>query len=175
MARFPVRLLLTQGSSKGPSAVPRLSARDAPAPAGANAPAARGAGAARTPRARAGLRQRTATRAATAARLPNGWGVACTHISVHNRHNRKVLAMKTVPRMTTDAEAEAFLDQDLSDLDFTQFRAFVWETAPKTARINMRLPEGLMTAIKARAAQRGIPYQRLIREALEREVGRTGG
>jgi len=24
--------------------------------------------------------------------------------------------------MTTDEEAEAFLDQDLSDLDFTQFR-----------------------------------------------------
>jgi predicted DNA binding CopG/RHH family protein len=39
----------------------------------------------------------------------------------------------------------------------------------------MRLPEGLITAVKARAAQRGIPYQRLIREALEREVGRKGG
>lgn len=78
----------------------------------------------------------------------------------------------TVPVMTTDAEAEAFLEQDLSDLDFSQFKALVWETAPKTARVNMRLPEGLMNAVKARAAARGIPYQRLIREALEREVGR---
>jgi predicted DNA binding CopG/RHH family protein len=77
--------------------------------------------------------------------------------------------------MTTDEEAEAFLDKDLSNLDPAQFRAFVWETAPKTARVNMRLPEGLITAVKARAAQRGIPYQRLIREALEREVGRKGG
>lgn len=82
---------------------------------------------------------------------------------------------RVVPRMTTDAEAEAFLEQDLSGLDFTQFKALVWETAPKTARINMRLPEGLMTALKTRAAQRGIPYQRLIRELLEREVGRRGG
>ena len=31
-----------------------------------------------------------------------------------------------------------------------------------------------MAALKARAAERGIPYQRLIREALEREVGRKG-
>ena len=34
--------------------------------------------------------------------------------------------MKTVPPMTTDAEAEAFLDQDLSTLDFTQFRPLTW-------------------------------------------------
>lgn len=29
---------------------------------------------------------------------------------------------RTVPRMTTDEEAEAFLEQDLSDLDFSQFK-----------------------------------------------------
>lgn len=79
-----------------------------------------------------------------------------------------------VPRMTTDEEAEAFLEQDLSELDFSQFRKLVWETAPKTARINMRLPEALMQALKTRAAERGIPYQRLIREVLEREVGKGG-
>jgi predicted DNA binding CopG/RHH family protein len=36
----------------------------------------------------------------------------------------------------------------------------------------MRLPESLMRAIRARAAERGIPYQRLIREAIERAVRR---
>jgi predicted DNA binding CopG/RHH family protein len=72
--------------------------------------------------------------------------------------------------MTTDEEAEAFLEQDLSELDYSQFKPINWETFLKTARINMRLPQGLMDAIKARAAARGIPYQRLIREALEREV-----
>ena len=80
--------------------------------------------------------------------------------------------MKTVPPMTTDAEAEAFLDQDLSDLDFTQFRPVSWEVEPKTARVNMRLPEKLMAALKVRAQERGIPYQRLIREVLEREMAR---
>ncbi len=80
--------------------------------------------------------------------------------------------MKTVPTLKTDAEAEAFLDQDLSDLDFAQFRQINWEARPKTARVNMRLPEGLMDAIKEKARRQGIPYQRLIREAIEREVAR---
>ena len=76
----------------------------------------------------------------------------------------------SVPVMTTDAEAETFLDQDLSRLDPAQFRPLTWESAPKAARINMRLPEALMRAIKAKATERGIPYQRLIREAIERAV-----
>ena len=80
--------------------------------------------------------------------------------------------MKTVPILTTDDQAERFLDQDLSTLDFTQFKPMNWEAQLKTARINMRLPAGLMAAVKARAAAKGVPYQRLIREALEREVGR---
>jgi predicted DNA binding CopG/RHH family protein len=79
---------------------------------------------------------------------------------------------KLVPVMTTDAEAEAFLDQDLSDLDPAQFKPLTWESAPKSARVNMRLPEALIAAIKAHAKLRGVPYQRLIREALERELGR---
>ena len=75
-----------------------------------------------------------------------------------------------VPVMTTDDEAEAFLALDLSALDPAQFRPLTWETAPKAARINMRIPEALLAAIKAKAAARGIPYQRLIRELLESAV-----
>ncbi len=75
-----------------------------------------------------------------------------------------------VPLLTTDEEAEAFLAQDLSALDPAQFRPLTWETAPKAARINMRIPEALLAAIKAKAAARGIPYQRLIRELLEKAV-----
>ena len=78
--------------------------------------------------------------------------------------------MTQVPKMTTDDQAEDFLAQDLSGLDFAQFKRISWETDPKSARVNMRLPEPLLSALKARAAARGIPYQRLIREALEREV-----
>jgi predicted DNA binding CopG/RHH family protein len=69
--------------------------------------------------------------------------------------------------MTTDGEAEAFLEQDLSDLDPAQFVPLNWELLSKDARINMRLPAPLMAAVKKRAAERGIPYQRLIREAIE--------
>ena len=76
----------------------------------------------------------------------------------------------TVPRMTTDEEAEAFLEQDLSDLDFSQFVPLDWERQFKTARVNMRLPQALLDAVKARAAERGIPYQRLIREAIEKAL-----
>lgn len=77
---------------------------------------------------------------------------------------------KTVPDLKSDAEAEAFLDNDLSNLDYATFHRLSWEAEPKSARLNMRLPQGLVDAVKARARERGIPYQRLVREALERLV-----
>ena len=81
---------------------------------------------------------------------------------------------RKVPNLTTDAEAEAFLDQDLSDLDYGQFKPLSWETEAKSARVNMRLPDALLAEVKTRAAKRGIPYQRLIREAIEAEMRRPG-
>jgi len=74
---------------------------------------------------------------------------------------------KLVPKLTTDEEAETFLAQDLSDLDFSQFKPMRFELEKKEARVNMRLPEPLLDAVKKRALARGIPYQRFIREALE--------
>ena len=72
-----------------------------------------------------------------------------------------------VPVMTTDEEAEAFLDQDLSGLDFSQFKPMHFELQPKSERVNMRLPKPLLDAARARAQAEGIPYQRFIRRALE--------
>ena len=43
---------------------------------------------------------------------------------------------RLVPPMTTDEEVEAFLDQDLSDLDFIAFQPLTWESEPKTARVD---------------------------------------
>jgi len=77
---------------------------------------------------------------------------------------------KKVPHFKSDAEAEAFLEQDLSDLDFSQFKPVKFEFETKTARINMRLPESLLEAVKKRASTRKMPYQRFIREILERAV-----
>jgi predicted DNA binding CopG/RHH family protein len=78
--------------------------------------------------------------------------------------------MRKVPVLRTDAEAEAFLDQDLSDLDFTQFKPVKFEFSAKDERINMRLPSSLLTAVKAKAKLAGMPYQRFIRATLEKAV-----
>ena len=78
--------------------------------------------------------------------------------------------MRKVPVLRTDEEAEAFLDQDLSDLDFSQFKPVKFEFAAKDERIKMRLPSSLLVAVKAKAKAAGMPYQRFIRAALEKVV-----
>jgi predicted DNA binding CopG/RHH family protein len=77
---------------------------------------------------------------------------------------------KKVPRLKTDKEAEAFLAQDLSKLDFSQFKPARFEFEKKDDQINMRVPKPLLAAVKARARARGIPYTRFIRETLERAM-----
>jgi predicted DNA binding CopG/RHH family protein len=77
---------------------------------------------------------------------------------------------RRVPKMTTDQEAEAFLDQDLSDLDFSQFKSVRFEFERKSAQLNMRIPQSLLDAVKVKANERGIPYTRYIRELMERDV-----
>ena len=74
---------------------------------------------------------------------------------------------RRVPRMTTDREARAFLAKDLSNLDFSQFTPVRFEFEAKSGQLNMRLPLALLDAIKQRAAARGIPYTKFIRQVLE--------
>jgi len=45
-----------------------------------------------------------------------------------------------------------------------------FEFASKDARVNMRLPTDLLNAVKVTAALHGMPYQRFIRQALERAL-----
>ena len=80
---------------------------------------------------------------------------------------------KKVPRLKTDRQAEAFLDQDLSNLDFSQFQPARFEFGKKDEQINMRVPRPLLAAVKARAKARGIPYTRFIRETLEQAIATT--
>lgn len=76
--------------------------------------------------------------------------------------------MKKFPIFQSDAEAEAFIDSaDLTEYDASDFQPVLFEFKAKDAKINMRVPESLLSAVKARAAARGIPYQRFIRETLE--------
>ncbi len=80
---------------------------------------------------------------------------------------------KKIPTFKTDAEAERFVETaDLSEFDLSGAKPARFEFEKKTARVNMRLPENLLDAVKSRAEARGIPYQRFIREALEEAVGR---
>ena len=79
---------------------------------------------------------------------------------------------RRVPHFETDEEAEAFLEQDLSDLDFSQFKPSPFEFTPKAAQLNMRLPEALLDAVKSKAKAQGIPYTRYIRQLLEHDISR---
>lgn len=62
------------------------------------------------------------------------------------------------------------LAQDLSDIDFNQFKPAQFEFAKKEAQLNMRLPQPLLDAVKERARTQGMPYTRYIRLLLERDV-----
>ena len=79
---------------------------------------------------------------------------------------------RKVPHFATDEEAAAFLEQDLSDLDFSQFKPTRFEFTPKAAQLNMRLPEALLEAVKSKAKAQGIPYTRYIRQLLEHDISR---
>ena len=79
--------------------------------------------------------------------------------------------LKPQPELTSDEAAEHFVETaDLSEYDLSGFKPVQFEVEPKNAQVNMRLPENLLHAVKAQAKQRGIPYQRYIRETLEQAV-----
>jgi predicted DNA binding CopG/RHH family protein len=59
--------------------------------------------------------------------------------------------------------------QDLSDLDLSQFKRHHFEFEKKEAQVNLRVPEGLLNAVKERAKAQGIPYTRYIRLLMERD------
>ncbi|MEM9990845.1 MAG: CopG family antitoxin [Bacteroidota bacterium] len=80
---------------------------------------------------------------------------------------------KQLPELTSDAEAEVFLEHDISDYldpDVNPFVPVKFEFLPKDNNVNLRLPSPLLAAVKAQATQQGIPYQRFIRMALERSL-----
>jgi predicted DNA binding CopG/RHH family protein len=80
---------------------------------------------------------------------------------------------KKFPVLKTDEEAEAFLEQDLTDyISAENFAPFRYEYQPKQKSVNLRISEELLDAVRGRAEQQGIPYQRYIRQALETAVSR---
>ena len=75
---------------------------------------------------------------------------------------------KKVPRFKTDQEAEQFLTRDLTDyLNLKNFTPVTFELLPKTKQVNLRFSEPLLNAVRQRAEQEGISYQKFIRRAVE--------
>lgn len=72
-----------------------------------------------------------------------------------------------IPDFKTDKEVQDFLEQDLSAIDFSQFKPARFEFEPKTRQVNLRMSEGLLKAIKNKAARQGVSYQRYIRRIIE--------
>ncbi len=79
---------------------------------------------------------------------------------------------KTIPTFQTDEEAEMFVDTaDLSEYDLSGGTLVHFEFQPKDKAISLKLPAELLAAIKLKAQKENIPYNRIIRRALEREIG----
>ena len=80
---------------------------------------------------------------------------------------------KKIPTFKSDREVERFVDTaDLSKYDLSGLTPVKFEFEKKSAQLNMRVPEGLLKAVKKRSAMRGIPYTRFIREAVESALSR---
>ena len=84
--------------------------------------------------------------------------------------------LKRMPSLLTDEDAERFVEEaDLSEYDLSGFEPMRFEFEKKTRQVNLRMPERLVAAIKVRARSRGIPYQRFIREAVEKALQEPSG
>ncbi len=80
-------------------------------------------------------------------------------------------ADKAMPSLKSDADAEQFVESaDLSEFDLSGFNPVKFEFEPKTAVLNMRLPQKLLNAVKIKAKAEGIPYTRYIRLVLEQDI-----
>lgn len=84
------------------------------------------------------------------------------------------ITRRKLPVARTDRAAESFVGRaDLTQYDLGNLQPVRFEFAPKSARLNMRLPEDLLAAVKDAAASSGVPYQRYIRQLLERALADT--
>lgn len=78
-----------------------------------------------------------------------------------------------MPSLKSDEDAERFVETaDLSEYDLSSFKPARFEFQPKTAALNMRMPQGLLDALKRKAREKGIPYTRYVRRLIEDDVAR---
>lgn len=76
---------------------------------------------------------------------------------------------KPFPHFTSDEEMEQFVDTaDLSEYDFSEFKPMSFYLKRKDARVNMRMPASLLNSVKSAALAEKVPYQRLMRDFIEK-------
>jgi predicted DNA binding CopG/RHH family protein len=76
-----------------------------------------------------------------------------------------------IPSFDSDEAAQHFVDTaNLADYDLSGGTPIQFEFETKAAHLNMRIPQPLLDAVKARAKAQGIPYARFIRRLLEQAV-----
>lgn len=80
---------------------------------------------------------------------------------------------KPWPTLPTDEAAEAFVEQaDLSQYDWSAAEPVHYEFEKKAAALNMRIPQSLLDAVKAKAAAKGVPFTRYVRLLIEQDIAR---
>ena len=78
---------------------------------------------------------------------------------------------KKIPIFRSDEDAEAFVaHEDLNNYDLSGGQLVQFEFKPKGKSISIRLSEELLVAVQKQSAREGVPYQRFIRQAIERAV-----
>ena len=78
---------------------------------------------------------------------------------------------KKLPKFASDSDAEALLEQDLSEyLTKDNLFAVNFEFLPKDQKVSLRLSGKFMTAIKDAANKQVISYQKYIRMSVERAI-----
>ena len=83
---------------------------------------------------------------------------------------------KLLPKFNSDKAVQDFLDSDISEhIEEGRLSPLSFEFSPKSKVVNLRMSDGLLGEIKKVAKLRGIPYQRFIREAIERALTVSGG
>ena len=75
-----------------------------------------------------------------------------------------------VPRLRNDEEAEAFLEGDLSNLDYSQFERVEFRRTPQDVEVNIRLPEDIVIRLQEKAKAQGISYEAYIRDVLTKTL-----
>ena len=75
---------------------------------------------------------------------------------------------KKLPDLNSDEAAEAFVETaDLSTYDLSAGQPVRFEFAKKDKSVTLRMPSSLLGALKEKADQENMPYQRYIRRVLE--------